>query len=94
MQEIEAAGALDLILDRAVRIAIVRNGLEQALDELDQLELWQAGAHLSMAVHALGDAPRGEIPRPLPSAGMPASALSLLAKVRQRSAGRPLGQPV
>jgi hypothetical protein len=56
MQEFEATEALDLILDRAVRIAAVRGGLEQALEELDQLELWQAGAHLSMAVHALGDA--------------------------------------
>lgn len=56
MQEIYAAAALDLFLDRAGRIAALRSGLEQALDELDRLELWQAGAHLSMAVHTLADA--------------------------------------
>jgi len=39
---------------RAARIALVRETLQSCVDELDALGLWQAGAHASMAVSALG----------------------------------------
>jgi len=40
-------------LGRAVRIAEVADRLESCLNDLDRLDQWEAGAHLSMAIAAL-----------------------------------------
>jgi hypothetical protein len=40
-------------LDRAARIVCVRDALGACADELDALGLWQAGAHLSLAISAI-----------------------------------------
>ena len=39
--------------ERAARVASVKDGLEILLRDLDQLGLSRAGAHVSMALHAI-----------------------------------------
>ena len=41
-------------LDRAARMADLSDRLGLCLDELDRMSLWDVGAHLSMAIEALG----------------------------------------
>lgn len=40
-------------LDRAARIALVKEKLQSCLEELDGLGLNTTGAHVSMALHAI-----------------------------------------
>jgi len=41
------------LVDRAARVAEVKIKLQACQQELDELGLWQAGAHLSLALHAM-----------------------------------------
>lgn len=47
-----ASGPVDP-LDQAARIADIKERLGRCLDELDQMNLWDVGAHLSMAITTL-----------------------------------------